>query len=202
MEGLEGAFRNVPVPFVQAASQSPNVTDSITNPEGAGKADRELEKRLEEVKERLADPQYRSFLDNLECLGTLHDMSRYGVVPVEDYLRNWQILHPPVLQSPSPTRETTFPSNLDYQFDGKGYQRLLRRTPGAGLGYREMAGDGATESSSKHKELQIDRDKVQFDFAQTTPHKKRVKHRNIMGDDGQVVDVTGMEEGEIRAALE
>lgn len=118
MEGLEGAFRNVPVPFVQAANQSPYVMDSITNPEGAGKVDGELEKRLEEVKERLADPQYWSFLDNLERLGTLHDMSRYGVVPVEDYLRNWQILHPPVLQSQSPTRETTFPSNLDYQFDG------------------------------------------------------------------------------------
>jgi len=146
----------------------------------------------------MLDPQYRDFLDNLEHLGTLRDMSRYGVSAVGQYLRDWELLHPPVLQSQSPTRETTFPSNLDYQFDGKRYQELLRRTPGAGLGYRESGNAAPTESSSTHQSFEVDHDKAQFDFGQTTPHKKRVKYRNIMGEDGQVVDVTGMEEGEIR----
>jgi hypothetical protein len=47
----------------------------------------------------------------------------------------------------------------------------------------------------------IDHGIAQFDFGQTIPHKKRVKHRNIMGGDGEVMDVTSMEEDEIKALV-
>src|SRR5437762_5188227 len=41
----------------------------------------------------------------------------------------------------------------------------------------------AKSSSSTYQTTEVNKDQVQFDFTQTTPHKKRVKHRNIMGED-------------------
>ena len=100
-------------------------------------------------------------------------------------------------------RETTFPTNLDYQFDGKKHKELLRGATGEGLGYGNhqaaiLSESGATLPASVQV---IDHGIAQFDFGQTTPHKKRVKHRNIMGGDGEVMDVTSMEEDEIKALL-
>ena len=84
----------------------------------------------------------------------------------------------------------------------KKHKELLSGTTSEGLGYGEnqaaiLSESGATLPTS----VQVDHGKAQFDFGQTTPHKKCVKHRNIMGGDGEVMDVTSMEEDEIKALL-
>ena len=157
---------------------------------------------MEHVKEKLHDQEYRDFLRELESTGSIRDMARYGVQAVEHYITRWDH-NPPLLQSDTSPRETTFPTNMDYQFDGKKYKELLRGTSGEGLGYRNHQVAMPTESGSTLPTFhcQVDHDKLQFDFGQATPHKRRVKHRNIMDEDGEVVDVTGLEEDEIKAWL-
>jgi hypothetical protein len=144
------------------------------------------------------------FLRQLESLGAIRDMTRYGVQAWEHYFTRWDH-NPPLLsllQSETPLREMTFPTNIDYQLDGKKYKELLRGTTCEGLGYGENQAAILSESGTPQPiSFQVDHGKAQFDFGQTTPHKKRVKHRNIMGGNGEVMDVTSMEEDEIKALL-
>jgi len=137
----QAQLRHMPIPFYQAKEQTPAVLDSVSNVTGGSTVDEELEGRLDKVNEQLKNPEYRAFLENLERLGTLYDMTRYGVSSLEQYLPHSSSQNPPILQTESLTRETTFPSNLDCQYDGKGYQELLRRRPSAGLGYKERSDD-------------------------------------------------------------
>ena len=192
----QAQLRHMPIPFYQAKEQTPAVLDSVSNVTGGSTVDEELEGRLDKVNEQLKNPEYRAFLENLERLGTLYDMTRYGVSSLEQYLPHSSSQNPPILQTESLTRETTFPSNLDCQYDGKGYQELLRRRPSAGLGYKERSDDISPESNATPQE------KEQFDFARSTPHKERIKYRNIIGPEGQVVDVTGVEAADIRVSFE
>lgn len=56
------------------------------------------------------------------------------VTAVENYVSGWEG-SPSILQSDDSPRETTFPSNLDYQFDGKKYKELAKATTGERIGY-------------------------------------------------------------------
>ena len=77
-------------------------------------------------------------------------------------------------------------------------------TTGEGIGYGTAVGqkDVPVSSTTKAQQtVEVEKENVQFDFAHVTPHKKRVKHRNIMSEDGQVLDVTGMDEEEIKKKI-
>jgi hypothetical protein len=93
-----------------------------------------LERTLQQVKEKLEDPAFRVFLRQLESLGAIRDMTRYGVQAWEHYFTRWDH-NLRLLQSETSPRETTFPTNMDYQFDGKKHKELLRGATGEGLEY-------------------------------------------------------------------
>ena len=77
-------------------------------------------------------------------------------------------------------------------------QQVKELVTGQSVGQEDVPVPSTTNAQQT---VEVEKEKVQFDFAQVTPHKKRVKHRNIMGEDGQVLDVTDMDEEEIKKMI-
>lgn len=162
----------------------------------------ELERDMEDVREKVQDEDFREILKKMHRLGIMHDISKYGMQIIDTYVRGWDGT-PVLLHSPLSQRETTFLSNLDYMFDGEKYKELARGTSGEGTGYRPPADTPESSQSTTVTPTSSDvaKSKEQFDFAGTAPRTVRVKYRNIIGEDGTILDVTGVGEAELRKLM-
>ena len=174
--------------FVDSAGGDRQIGDNFKDTSNAA-LDKKWEEDFKYVKKEMSDPKTHDLLQKMESLGMIHDIARYGLFAVENYVRGWEE-SPSLLQSDDSPREMTFSTNLEYQFDRKKQKELIKVTTGEGIGYETIVGQEDVPMPSATN--------AQFDFAQVTPLKKRVKHRNIMGEDGQVLDVTSMDEEQIK----
>ena len=91
-----------PISFIEWGDLKPPVIsqDTLDIPASDPRppVDEYLEETLQQVKEKLQDPEFGVFLRQLESLGALRDMTRYGVQAWEHYITRWDHI-PPLLQS-------------------------------------------------------------------------------------------------------